>query len=1320
MCLLLFLATAAGLNAATNGKWDFIHFTSGDSRLSFNNINVISQDSHGFIWIATEDGLNRYDGNSFVCYYKETLGVNTDFITSLCPDEYGNMWIGTDKGATFYCYLEDRFIPLTDQSDKGTVVNGKVTHIAIDRKEHVWMSVNGLGLFSYNPKTKELKNYFSENGVTTLPVNIRTFYIDNNDEFWFALYFSDLWHSDSRLQSIEPVNLKGWKTHDNIISIERNSSDNTFYLAGSRNGLCEVDIRTRTFTNLIPNRNEFIPVGLFLSKEKKLWLATTVGVYVYDIVDGSTTFITADKNNKFSLADENTTSIFIDNNNGLWIGSLASGLNYCAGFHKNFEKYYAVDDDPLAGSFITDMVNDKEGRIWIASEKNGLLYLNIKENQLHYYKSHSLPQSLFSICYDSGNIWLGTRSSGIYRLNTKTGTIEEYNNLMENYGMIDNKIHRIFKTSSGDIFAGSTLGMMKYDPVRNAFVVIEDFNGVTVTEIIETANEDLWVSTYANGIYRYSLKEKKMTAHYGYNEKGNLHMPVDKIMSVYQDEAQRIWVGTYGMGFMRYDANEDRFVIFERIDADFVRIAFSIMEDDDKKLWIATSNGLVSLNHSYEDVNYYTTKDGLLDDMIDGHSSVKTSDGNIYFSSHNGFIRFNPRQFQSDNRIPPLIVTDFTIGDKVVKPGLADSPLVKNINETTEITLSPNQNSFGFSLSLLGLDSPASNQCWYKLDGYDLTWNKLDAESFYYSNIPAGNYTLYVKGVNSNGLWNETHAPVFITVKEVFYKTPLAIVIYVILLIGLIVFIIWYSFASAVKRERKRQEEKERIREKEMLNEKMTFFTNIIHEIKTPLTLIHTPLQNIMTMGGQDKETMEDLTVISNSTDYLDKLVKELLYFVRITEQGWTLKYKEVNLIEKIEFVYCNFREIAKNKNLAFTFEDAKDEIMLNVDESGLIKILNNLIHNAVKYAETYIKLSVTEEDGFVAISFKNDGPVITEDRRDKIFEPFVQYSDEFSAYSQSFGIGLSVSKTLAELHGGTLVLADNESCTDFILRLPIGKEQIQDDEQLENICNNPPESNPDNTDKPLILVVEDNEELARYLVRKLSNDYRAIATTSAEQALKILEQKDICIVLSDIALIGMSGIELCRKITADFNFSHIPVVILSALSSTQTKITCIESGASLYIEKPFNLDYLLGSLRIIVQKKELLKQKYLSGDTITASHDLVLTNSDENFIAMLDKIILKNLSDTEFGNDQLAEALSLSKSSLMRKLKGLLDTTPNEYIRTKRLNIAASMLQQSNCRINEVCYAVGFYTPSYFTKCFKRKFGMQPNEYMKEYTGKE
>lgn len=784
MCLSFFLMSILSSYAANKENWYFTHFTSSDSGLSFNNINCIDQDSRGFIWLATEDGLNRFDGKTFVCYYKNELGVNTDFITALCHDNNGNMWIGTDGGATFYDYLQDRFIPLKQMSDKGTVINSKVTHIAIDKEGIIWMSVNGLGFFSYNPKTKKLVNYFSKEGHTSLPVNIRTFIIDNNNDFWFSLYFSDLWHSDRTLRTIEPVSFLGWKSNDDIMSIERDPSNNTFYLAGWQNGLCEADFRKHTFETIIANKNNYRPMGMFLDRDKRIWMATTMGLYMYDTISGTTSYFTPNPQDKFALSDENVMSVFMDNSDGLWVSTLSSGLNYCAGFYKNFEKYNMVDGKSLYGSFIMDLDDNKAGKIWAVSEKEGLMFLDIKSNQLHSYSSSRLPKSFFSICCDSNLIWLGSWT-GVYKLNPSTGDIKVYNRIQGNYEMKDNKIHKIFKTSSKDILVGSTLGMMKYDSQLDAFVNLDAFDGIYVTGITETVGGDLWISSYANGIFKYNLRKNKILEHYGYAEKGNRHIPVDKIMSVYLDEDGVLWAGTYGAGIMKYDSAKKVFNTFEKYRLKNNRIAFSMVQDEDGRMWVATSKGLISLKEPLDDVRYYTVLDGLLDEMIDGHNGIKTKDGNIYFSSHNGIIRFNPRMFQSDNKIPPLVLTAFIVNGKLIKPG-EGLPISININETTNISLAHNQNSFGFGMSLLGLASPASNQIYYKLSGYDSDWKKLDGNVVSYTNVPAGKYKLYVKGINSNGIWNDSHLPISITVKKVFYKTNIAFLVYILLLIGMV------------------------------------------------------------------------------------------------------------------------------------------------------------------------------------------------------------------------------------------------------------------------------------------------------------------------------------------------------------------------------------------------------------------------------------------------------------------------------------------------------------------------------------------------------
>ena len=1310
---ILFLLTVAvsEASATLSERWYFTHFTTEDG-LPFNNITSITQDSNGFIWIATEDGLSRYDGRSFKNFSKHELGLGSDFITFLCPDRDGNLWIGSDNGACRYDFLHDRFIPLDMPSDKGTGVRGKVTHIFIDPDSIVWMSVNGLGLFSFNQQSGELKNFFCENGRTTLPFNIRTFVIDGNGDFWFSLYFSDIWHSDGSLQQMERVGMAGWKENDDVVAMER-IGQGTILLSSWKNGLCEFDCKRRSFRVLVPPASGRRPKGMFYdSRNRRVWECTTVGLSMYDCNTCGTSLLQANVRDRFSLSGNIVTAAFVDATGGLWAAALSSGLNYASGYHKNFLKYYMADGENLDGCFVMDVAEDASGRIWCASENMGLLYLDPSEDRLHHFSSF-LPSNSRCLCCDGNILWIGGWG-GIWQLDTRTGRVLQHTQMKDN-------AHRIYKTSSDEILVGFPLGLMSYDRSSGRFVPIPEFDGMYVTDMVETFGGDLWVSTYADGIWRYPVSGNGEMVHYGSTESGSRHIPVDKFMCIYEDSKGGIWAGSYGEGFLLYDRDLDSFSSYDSQGVLPSRIAFSMVEDMDGRMWVATSRGIVSFKYPSMEFRSYTTADGLLDDMVEGHSALPTSSGDIYFSSNNGLIRFNPGRFFTANVVPPIVITDFTVNDLPVVPG-DGGILSENIDRTERIVLQHSQNSFGAGISLLGVASPASAECCYMLEGYDDDWRKLDGSGrFRYTNVPPGTYRLKVKGFDGNTIWNELHPDVEIVVKEVFYRSTAAYVLYVLVGLALILLIVYLSYRAAVTREGKKREKEQAAREQELFHEKISFFYNIIHEIKTPLTLIHTPLQNILSMDGLEKEVRDDLTVIGNNTEYLDKLVKELLDFVRIEENGWVLEYRTVDLVEKIDFLKFNFQETIRTKNISVTFSHEDGHLPISVDEAALLKMLNNLIHNAVKYAESYIAISARQDGEFAEVSVRNDGPAIPPERREEIFKPFVQYSNERQPYSQSFGIGLSLARTLAQMHGGSLVLSDREDCTEFVLRLPLHHAENQSVEADGTGALEPAAEEAPVSDRQLVLVVEDNEDLLAYLVRKLSAYYRVLSAPSAEMALTLIADNEVDIILTDIALGGMSGIELCRKVTSDFETSHIPVVVLSAISSTKTKITCMESGASLYIEKPFSLDYLLGSLEVISKKRSALKAAHVStGKSAGAPADYDITTSDEEFLAKLDRAILDNLSDTEFGNDSLAEILCLSKSTLIRKTKGLLGTTPNDYIRTKRLNIAAAMLSKGSCRINEVCYSVGFNTPSYFTKCFKKQFGVQPAEYMKDHSAKD
>ncbi len=711
------LLTTVCFNAAGGAAADRYYFSHIGTRdgLAFNTVNAIAQDSRGFMWFATEDGLSRYDGSRFKNFHREELGTGSDFITTLCPDGEGNLWIGSDKGATRYDYLRDRFIPIDGTSDKGTVLNSKVTHICIDGGGVVWLSANGLGLFSYDPSDGRLKNYFCEDGRTTLPVNIRSFVIDGNGEFWFSLYFADLWHSDGGLSGMEKVEIAGWTGQDDIMSMDR--TNGKLLLASWKNGLCEYDFRRGTLKRLIPYVPGRRPKGMHFDREgRKIWMATTGGLCIYDLSSGEQGCLHSDEKDRFALAGNNVTSVFVDRSNGLWAGTLSSGLNCAMERHKNFRKYYMVGDESLSGSFIMDMTQDDGGRIWVASENKGLMYMDGKDGGLRRFRS-SLPSNIRSICCDGDRLWVGAWG-GVYSLNLRSGEIRAYNR------DIRDNAHRLFRTSSGEMLLGYPLGMMSYNRAQDRFEPILAFDGMYVTGIAESYSGDLWVATYADGVCRYSPESGKIEARYGFGETGRRHIPVDKFITVYEDSGGGLWVGSYGEGFLRYDRNTDSFVRFGEEETLKHRIAFSLLEDRDGRMWVATDKGIVSFEYPAGSFRYFSGEDGLLDDVIEGHTALLSSDGDIYFASNNGIVGFSPESLRAEASTPSAVLTDFTICDGTVIPG-EGSPLKVNINETEEIVLKHSQNSFGVSVSIPGDGSPAGGECRYMLEGYDKGWQNL-------------------------------------------------------------------------------------------------------------------------------------------------------------------------------------------------------------------------------------------------------------------------------------------------------------------------------------------------------------------------------------------------------------------------------------------------------------------------------------------------------------------------------------------------------------------------------------------------------------------
>ena len=1320
----IFLALLTGLSglpttARTAGTvaeipdFNFTHYNSGNSDLPYNLVTKIVQDPKGFIWFGTASGLSRFDGIRFRNYTKEEMGLKSAYVIALCTDSEGNLWIGTDRGVSVYDVDRDRFEPFLRESDIGTVIRNKANVIRRGPDGVMWISVNNQGLFAYDPRTQTLRNHFFENGRQTLPVNIRALHIDADNGLWIGLFYHSflyIGHDSADHPRRDDAREIAAFRNDNVAAVNSAPDDSgTIYVASARRGLCLLNRDSGQIRTLIPiPSRDFTPEDLHVDRKGVVWMSTSEGVYRYDPQTDSARKLVCDSRNRFSLSDSHAFTVFVDASDGIWVGTNVGGVNYCGAFQQQFEKYHAADGRSLEDCLVRGFAADDEGRIWIATENEGLLLYDTERRTLKRIVHDRLPNTQFSVCCEPGALWLGT-GKGLYRLDTRTRAVRGYETLGHSTTMLDQRVFAIHRTSGGELFVGTTVGLLHYDRRKETFDPIDGFKGVFVTGMDEDERQRLWVSTYANGLICYDLQRGKITANRIGTEDDPC--PLNMLFSVFAGSGGRIWTTSFNGGFGCLDTATGRFENYDTGNCDLLptNIFFQVLEDHAGTVWASSDKGLFAFNPQTGAIRRFTVFDGLLNNDFK-NCGLRSADGDLYFGSRSGFIRFNPEKFDRENGSPRLVVTELRIGNEVVVPsgdGGGNSPLSRNVDCTRSIHLSPRQNSFGFGFAVLNSTLPQFNTIECRLVGYDTQWRRTVADNtIFYYNVPAGSYSLEVRCQASGSAQPIVREPLSIVVEQRFYKSTAAVGLYVLLFAGVLIALFKVYYKRAIAREKRKHENYKKQKEAEVFQQKLTFFSNIVHEIKTPLTVIRTPLQQIQASGHLGPADRENLKAISDSTHYLDQLVRELLDFVRVEKRGYKLDCKPMNIVERTGFLCSTFQETAKARNLRLTFSAETDDIHIDADESAMNKILNNLLHNALKYAESYIEVEVRAHDGTARVSIANDGQPISPEQRSEIFKPFVQY--DTAPGSRSFGIGLSLARSLAEMHAGTLELADDTLRTTFVLTLPAAA-------SVPEAAAGEAAPAPQNGSLPLLLLVEDNRELTAYLKHKLDADYRVIAVHAAEKAVDVLQEQEVDIIVTDIALPGTNGIELCRTVSSDFNLSHIPVIVTSAISDTATKIACMEAGASTYIEKPFGLDYLEACIRAILDKRARLKESYQNTQEPLDPKQFGLQSADGEFLRRLDELIMQHLNEPAFSSKQIEEALFLSRSTLIRKVRALLDTTPNDYLKYKRLSIAAQLLVQNKCRISEICFSVGFNSPSYFAKCFKEQFGVSPAEYQKQ-----
>lgn len=1285
--------------------------------LTTNSITCLVDDNNNNLWIGTSEGLNVMDKRTGEIKKYKAPSISNNVVSALCVTRDNTLWVGTDNGLCRYVPEKDTFVVCGDEFGDGRLRYVTIKSLLEDSDGDLWIGTWAQGLFRYSPSTDKVVVYPKINEQYSSHV----IYEDSNKDIWVGSWGYGLFKLRNP-KDMENVSYQSF-LHEN--GDDSSLSDNIVY------DIAE-DINTHT-----------------------LWVGTRSGLSILRLDESSSFINYKSGKSDYRIPSDEVNSIMRDSQKNMWIGAIGGGVLMADTRQPAFALHTLnFGDEDIPVTSVRTLFADSDQNLWIGVGTYGLARREYVTGELKMY-SHipefsgvkDLP-SLFAVVQrkKSGDIWFGMYNGGIYvyRKGEKVKHLTTKNSAF----LTSDCVSALYEDYEGNCWIGTRggIGVRLSDGTDYRFETM-NFNDslsagwIYVRDIVQDMDNSVWLATSNFGVIHITGDVRQpSTLKYENYSFHNRKLITNTVLCMHIDRFGRLWAGTEGGGLYLYNRSTGQFEEKTRTYSIPGDVIVSIEEDKSGNLWLGTVSGLVKLyvvavGNDFS-TRIYTSADGLQDNFIVNSSCSR--DGELFFGGHKGYNSFFPDKMEIPSQETNFLITDIKIFNHSFKNLPVElqqkiSPVMPTY--TSKIELPYKYNNFSIEFAALTYKNPELNRYAYRLQNFDRDWQYTDADRrfAYYNNLPSGTYTFQLKATNENGEWSGYVREFTVVVLPPFWATWWAYLLYMVLVLVIGVLIYRTIKKRILLQNALRLREMEKAKAEELNHAKLQFFTNITHELLTPLTIISATVDELKTQAPSHNDLY---TVMNSNIQRLIRLLQQILEFRKAETGNLKLRVSPGDLAAFVRTGTESFKPLVKKRKIHFSLLCDPESIVGYFDIDKLDKIMYNLLSNAAKYNKEdgfiQVTLSYDEEDReFVLLRVKDNGKGISREKQATLFKRF--YEGDYRKFNTiGTGIGLSLTKDLVTLHGGTIsVESEVDHGTEFIVRIPIER-SYYDEEQIDDEVISLRQTAIDYEDTPedviaevqelatkanSILLVEDNEELLNLMTKLLGREYNVFTAENGKEGIIVLENEDVDLIVSDIMMPEMDGIEFCKYVKGHLEISHIPVILLTVKNKEEDRAEAYEIGADAFISKPFNLTVLHARIRNLLKYKARMAHDF-KNQIVFEVKDLNYTSLDEDFIQRAINCVNNHLEDPNFDQAQFADEMLTSKSTLYKKLKSLAGLNTSSFIRNVRLKAACRIMEEKgiNIRVSELAYAVGFNDPKYFSSCFKKEFGMLPSEYIERF----